>query len=143
MEVHIYSVKAKSQAGHIGVKYIMTTQKAKAKRKSVRGLGPLSANPTKRSNTLKEFAGNLPTNCLTVFDHLAIFVLKGLGISFREFMHFAGNLAESLELRREHSLGYISIFENTHKKLQQLSPEGYCNFTSCFRERPSCSIVVT
>ena len=30
---------------------------------------PLSANPTKWSNTLKQFVGNLPTNCLSVFDH--------------------------------------------------------------------------
>ena len=33
MEVHIYSVKAKSQAGHIGVKYIMTTQKGQSQKK--------------------------------------------------------------------------------------------------------------
>ena len=30
---------------------------------------PLSANPTKWSNTLKKFVGNFPTNCLSVFDH--------------------------------------------------------------------------
>ena len=30
---------------------------------------PLSANPIKWSNTLKEFVGNLPANCLSVFDH--------------------------------------------------------------------------
>ena len=30
---------------------------------------PLSANPIKWSNTLKQFIGNLPTNCLSVFDH--------------------------------------------------------------------------
>ena len=28
-----------------------------------------SANPTKWSNTLTKFIGNLPTNCLSVFDH--------------------------------------------------------------------------
>ena len=32
---------------------------------------PLSANPTKWSNTLKQFVGYLPTNCLSVFDHFA------------------------------------------------------------------------
>ena len=41
-------------------------------------LNPLSANPTKRSNTLKQFVGNLPTNCLSVFDHFMKLVLKGL-----------------------------------------------------------------
>ena len=38
----------------------------------------LSANPTKWSNTLKQFVGNLPTNCLSVFDHFVILALKGL-----------------------------------------------------------------
>ena len=30
---------------------------------------PLSANLTKWLNTLKQFVGKLPTNCLSVFDH--------------------------------------------------------------------------
>ena len=30
---------------------------------------PLSANPTKWSNSLKQFVGSFPTNCLSVFDH--------------------------------------------------------------------------
>ena len=38
----------------------------------------LSANPTKRSNTLKQFIGNLPKNCLSVFDHFVKLALKGL-----------------------------------------------------------------
>ena len=41
-------------------------------------LNPLSANPTKWSNTLKQFVGKLPTNCLSVFDHFVGLVLKGL-----------------------------------------------------------------
>ena len=40
---------------------------------------PLSANPTKWSNTLKHFVGNLPTNCLSVFDHFVrLRLIKGL-----------------------------------------------------------------
>ena len=39
---------------------------------------PLSANITKRSNTLQQFVGNLPTNCLSVFDSIVILALKGL-----------------------------------------------------------------
>ena len=35
-----------------------------------------SANPTKLSNTLKQFVGNLPTNCLGVFDRFVILTLK-------------------------------------------------------------------
>ena len=41
-------------------------------------ISPLSANPTKWSNTLKKFVGNLPTNCLSVFDHVVKLALKGL-----------------------------------------------------------------
>ena len=40
-------------------------------------VNPLSANPTKWLNTLKQFVGKLPTNCL-VFDHFVEFPLKGL-----------------------------------------------------------------
>ena len=39
---------------------------------------PLSANPRKWSNTLKQFVGKLPTNCLSVFDHFKKFALKRL-----------------------------------------------------------------
>ena len=41
-------------------------------------VNPLSANRTKYSNTLKEFVGKLPTNCLSVFDHFVKLALKGL-----------------------------------------------------------------
>ena len=38
---------------------------------------PLSANPTKWPNTLKQFVGKFPTKCLGVFGHFVKFVLKG------------------------------------------------------------------
>ena len=41
-------------------------------------INPLSANPTKWSNTLNQFVGNLPTNCLSVFGHFVGLALKGL-----------------------------------------------------------------
>ena len=34
--------------------------------------------PHKQSNRLKQFVSNLPTNCLTVFDHFVGLALKGL-----------------------------------------------------------------
>ena len=43
-----------------------------------RFINPLSANITKWSNTLKQFVGNLPTNCVTVFDHFLGLVLEEL-----------------------------------------------------------------
>ena len=45
---------------------------------NVRDLKLLSANPTKWPNTLKQFVGNLPTNCLSEFDHFVGLALKGL-----------------------------------------------------------------
>ena len=47
---------------------------------------PLSANPTKWSNTLKQFVGKLLTNCLRVFDYFLVLVLKDLStkIMFRD-----------------------------------------------------------
>ena len=39
---------------------------------------PLSVNPTKWSNTLKQFFGNIPTNCLSVLDYFVGLALKGL-----------------------------------------------------------------
>ena len=39
---------------------------------------PLSASPTKWSDTLKQFVGKLPTNCLKVFDHFLGLALKGI-----------------------------------------------------------------
>ena len=41
-------------------------------------LNPLSANPEKWSNTLKQIVGNLPTFCLSVFDHFMNLTFKGL-----------------------------------------------------------------
>ena len=38
---------------------------------------PLSANPTKWSNTLIQFVSNSPMNCLSVFDHFVGLMLKG------------------------------------------------------------------
>ena len=43
-----------------------------------------SANFTKWSSTLKQFVGNLLTNCLSAFDHFVGLALKGLmkGLTF-------------------------------------------------------------
>ena len=42
---------------------------------------PLSADITKWSNTLKQFVGKLPKNCLSVFPHFVGLALKGLKYS--------------------------------------------------------------
>ena len=38
--------------------------------------------PTKWSNTLKQFVTKLPSNCLSVFDHFVGLALKGLSNDF-------------------------------------------------------------
>ena len=46
---------------------------------------PISTDHTKWSNTLKQFVGNLPTNCLSVFEQFVILALKGLNVSYNLF----------------------------------------------------------
>ena len=41
-------------------------------------VNPLSANPTKWLNTLKQFVGNSPTNCMSVLNHFVWLALKEL-----------------------------------------------------------------
>ena len=41
-------------------------------------LNSLNANPTKWSNTLKQFVGKMPMNFLSVFDHFVGLALEGL-----------------------------------------------------------------
>ena len=48
--------------------------------KNFRCLNPLSANPTKWPNTLKQ----RPTNCLSLFDHFVKLALKGLKLRSKQ-----------------------------------------------------------
>ena len=50
----------------------------KTSRWQILTINSLNANFTKWSNTLKQFVGNLPTNCLSVLDHFVGLALKGL-----------------------------------------------------------------
>ena len=52
------------------------------KKEKVLTVNPFNTNFTKWSNTLKQFVSNLPTNCLSVFDHFVRLMLKGLNIAF-------------------------------------------------------------
>ena len=63
---------------------------------------PLSTNPTRRSNTLKQFIGKLSTNCLSVFDHFVRMGLKGL----KAFT--AGSLLKN------HTKSYLNLFKWTN-----------------------------
>ena len=48
---------------------------------------PLNANPAKWSNTLKQFVGNLPTNCLSVFEHFVKLALNRLTLRTKWLMN--------------------------------------------------------
>ena len=43
-------------------------------------VNPFSANPSKWSNTIKQFVGKLSTNCLSVFDQFVGLALKVLNL---------------------------------------------------------------
>ena len=69
---------------------------------------PLSANPTKWPNTFKPFAGNLATNCLSVFGHFVKLALKGLTLDHLEIS--ASALATV-------SASALQIFFSTYEKM--------------------------
>ena len=81
----------------------------------------LSANFTKWSNTLKQFVVNLPTNCLSIFDHFVGLAIKGLKIclpicirDLLDFIFWSGisqNLMVHLELGLNAML-FITRFGN-------------------------------
>ena len=68
---------------------------------SAADFNPLSASPTKWSNTLKQFVGNLPKNCLSVFDHFINLALKGLRDDINVFIDIVQVNITLQSLRRE------------------------------------------
>ena len=52
-------------------------------------VNPLSAKLTKWPNILKQFVGNLPTNCLSMFVHFQGLALKGLILATLGIYHIA------------------------------------------------------
>ena len=68
-------------------------------------LNPLCTNPTKWPNTLKQFVGKMPTNCLSAFHHFVKLALKGLKALFvlRRFKFLSwifGNIEKAAWLER-------------------------------------------
>ena len=55
-------------------------------------LNSLSTNPTKWSNTVKQFCRLLSTNCLGVFDHFMQLALKGLTYYTRGVFRILSNI---------------------------------------------------
>ena len=69
-----------------------------------------SANPIKWSNTLKQFVGKFPTNCLSVFDHFAGLGLKSL---IRFCWHFTLQLWKKLYWDELFSDNFILVMINS------------------------------
>ena len=85
-------------------------------------LNPLSANPIKWPNTLKQFAANLLTNCLCVFGHFVYLALKGL-----RFLVKLSIIMEICGLKLEDSFLQLFFFslltlENFYKITRVISP---------------------
>ena len=80
-------------------------------------INPLSANPTKCSNTLKQFVGKLRTNCLSVFDHFVGLALKGLRSIFED-------LVNSPEYQF-HDIVFRDITKDCRRILTEASSEPY------------------
>ena len=78
IKVHSHEIKVHSQKSRF------TLMKSRFTLRGIFTSGPsqtfnsMSANPTKWLNTLKQFVGKLPMNCLRVFDQFVKLALKGL-----------------------------------------------------------------
>ena len=86
-------------------KYTFPTKRLKSRR-----INHLSTNFTKWSNTLKQFVGNLPTNCLSVFDHFVGLALKGL-----IFTLLRTHLSVPVNRVRKVKLSIKDIFNQCHQ----------------------------
>ena len=89
----------------------------------------LSTNPTKWSNTLKQFVDSLLTYCLSVLDHFVGFVLKELKGSKLQ----KKKVSQDPLYRSTSKLLYLDIFpstlyQNTARKVSQtISSDGTIN----------------
>ena len=72
----------------------------------------LSANPTKWSNTLKQFFGNFPTDCLSVLDHF-------VGLMLNRSSPYETSLMELFHKNSYGSLLLTSFTKSSLKHAQQ------------------------
>ena len=82
-------------------------------------INPLSASFTKWSNTLKQFVGKLPTNCLSVFDHFVGLALKGLSLKMHLNKKFTIKslrtwLKECNDIKHNHSYKKLRSFPSDY-----------------------------
>ena len=82
-------------------------------------INPLSANPTKWPNTLKQFVGKLPTNCLSVFGHFVKLALKGLSTT-ESRMYILNALSVKLNSLRHPNITLPYLISNVFRALLEL-----------------------
>ena len=87
--------------------------------KVLSGVNPLRANPTKWSNTFKQFVGNLPTNFFSVYDHFVGLALRGLMYfcSLSEQFQESNQPAHSFQKWPIFMLSFFSDFSSLHVKV--------------------------
>ena len=81
-----------------------------------RFLNSLSANPIKWSKTLKQLVGNLPTICLSVFDHFVGLALKELIVCFPKIFRWSVQLRTPRNFIRHDRFTSQSLFFKTGKR---------------------------
>ena len=83
-------------------------------------LNPLNAKFTKWPNTLKQFVGKLPTNCLSVFGHFLGLALKGLRYKSDLNLTKIFNLKNLIQLLRSFDIStrIFLILRSSSKLLQ-------------------------
>ena len=85
-------------------------------------INPLSANPTKWPNTLKQFVGKLPTNCLSVLGHFINLALKGLMRTDIDATSWGWRVKDKkLELTMMRNESQTNIFNMLNKYLLSLN----------------------
>ena len=106
-------------------------------------LNPLSAYPTKWSNTLKQFVGNLLTNCLSVLDHFVGLALKWpthfspiflfyTPLSIQAFVTFSRDKEMEQWAKMGWACNYLQCI-NACVRLLELISEAYLEPAKCLR----------
>ena len=88
------------------------------------------ANFTKWSNTLKQFVGNLPTNCLSVFDHF-------MGLALR---HIKPCQISNIPIRRKIPIFLRTIFTFFLIKLTGNQNTRFCFYKQQFYKQRQAEI---
>ena len=98
-------------------------------------VNPLSTNPTKWSNTLKQFVGKLPTNCLSVFGHFVKLELKGLKNSkpFGRYKQYENCISTKRKISAKWN-GHTLVLQATRLIVETPNALVFFQCRKCFRK---------